>query len=116
MNFQWLPMRIAEENDRRQREAMILERLPRVMDEVHEAIAECVKTYAEAFGEESIELSYIMHKARVTVREKKDARWESVSKVDITAVTQPLSLRIDRDGEVFEIEIGMLPGDKMFYK
>jgi hypothetical protein len=109
-------MRITEENDRREREAMIMERLPRVMDEVHEALADCVKAYAEAFGKESIELSYFMHKARITVREKKDGRWESVSKVEVSTITKPLVLHIDRNGDVLQIEIGLLPGDKMFYK
>ena len=35
MSFQWLQMRITEEKDRRAREAQILERLPRALDELH---------------------------------------------------------------------------------
>jgi hypothetical protein len=116
MAFQWLQMRISEENDRRQREAMILERLPRVMDEVHQGIADCVAEYAAAFGKESVEINYFMHKVRVTVREQKDGKWEKASKVEINTIPKPPSLRIDRNGDVFEVEVGMLPGDKLFYK
>jgi hypothetical protein len=116
MPFQWLQMRINEENDRRQKEAMVLERLPRVMDEVHRAVSECVETYAAAFGKDSIELSYFLHKARVTVRELKEGKWEKSAKIEIGTITKPPSLRIDRNGEMLEIEVGLLPGDKLFYK
>jgi NTP pyrophosphatase (non-canonical NTP hydrolase) len=116
MSFQWLQMRITEENDRRQREAMILERLPRVMDEVHEAIASCVEDYASAFGKEAIELNYFMHKASVTVREQKDGKWEKSAKVEVSTIPKPPSLHIDRNGDLLAVEVGLLPGDKIFYK
>jgi len=116
MTFQWLEMRITEENDRRLLEAQILERLPRVMDEVHQAIADCVEAYAAAFGKESIELNYFLHKVRVTIREQKDGKWEKSAKVEINTLTKPPSLHIDRNGEALEIEIGLLPGDNLYYK
>jgi hypothetical protein len=116
MSFQWLQMRITEENDRRQKESSTLERLPRVMDEVHGAISECVEVYAAAFGKESIELSYFLHKARLTVRELREGKWEKAAKIEIGTTLKPPALRIDRNGEVIEIEVGLLPGDKIFYK
>ena len=116
MSFQWLQMRIAEENERRQREAQTLDRLPSVMDEVHHAIAECVETYAQAFGPESIELSFFLHKVRVTVRELKEGKWEKAAKIEVTARPKPPSLHIDRGGDAIDIEVGLLPGDKVFYK
>jgi len=116
MPFQWLDMRITEENDRRAREAEILERLPRVMDEVHQAVAECVAAYAAAFGPESIELSYFLHKIRVTVRDLKDGKWEKSAKVEIGTLVKPPSVHIDRNGDVLDIEVGLLPGDNIFYK
>jgi len=116
MSFQWLEMRISEENDRREREAQTLERLPRVMDEVNQAIAECVEAYSAAFGKESIELSYFLHKIRLTVREKKEGKWEKCAKVEIGTLTKPPSLHIDRNGDILDIEIGLLPGDNLFYK
>ncbi|HEX3747148.1 MAG TPA: hypothetical protein VHW09_24595 [Bryobacteraceae bacterium] len=116
MSFQWLQMRITEENERRQREAQTLERLPAVMDEVHQAVAECVAAYAAAFGPESIELSYFLHKARVTIRDLKEGKWEKVAKIEICTLTKPPSLHVDRNGDVLDLELGLLPGEKMFYK
>ena len=116
MPYQWLQMRITEENERRQREAIILERLPLVMDEVHAALEDCVNEYAEAFGKESIDLHYFLHKARLTVKELKDGKWEKMAKVEVNTSPKPPSLRIDRDGDTLVIEVGMLPGDKVFYK
>jgi hypothetical protein len=116
MPFQWLEMRISEENDRRAREAQILERLPHVMDEVHQAVAECVAAYAAAFGPESIELSYFLHKIRLTVRELKEGKWEKSAKVEISTLVKPPGVHIDRNGDVLDIEVGLLPGDNIFYK
>ncbi len=116
MSFQWLQMRITEENERRERETQTLERLPRVMDEVHRALAECVEEYSAAFGKESIELSYFMHKVRITVREKKEGKWEKTAKVEVSTLTKPPSVHVDRNGDMLDIEVGLLPGDNLFYK
>jgi hypothetical protein len=116
MSFQWLQMRISEENDRRHREAQSLERLPLVMDEVHQAIAECVAAYSEAFGKESIDLSYFLHKIRLTVREQKEGKWEKAARVEIGIATKPPRLHIDRNGDALDIEVGVLGEDKVFYK
>jgi len=116
MSFQWLQMRISEEQDRRQREAQILERLPRVLEEVHRALQTCVDNYVEAFGPEAIEIYFQSQKIRVTVREEQDAKWEKNAKVEVTAVAKLPGIHIDRNGDVLEIEVGLLPGDKMFYK
>ena len=116
MTFQWLEMRISEENDRRLREAQILDRLPAVMDEVHRAIADCVESYAAAFGKEAIELSYFLHKIRVTIREQKEGKWEKIANVEVKSVTKPPSVHIDRNGDVLDIDVGVLDGDKIFYK
>lgn len=116
MSYQWLQMRITEENERRQKESLTLERLPFVMDEVHQAISACVDAYAEAFGKEAIDLGYFLHKVRVTVRELKAGKWEKAAKVEVSTITKPPSLHIDRNGDVIDIEVGVLPGDKTFYK
>jgi hypothetical protein len=116
MSFQWLEMRITEEKERRQRESEILERLPRVMDEVHEALVACVASYVEAFGAESIEMVYQSHKIRVTVRIEQDSRWEKSAKVEVAANPKLPGIHIDRNGDPLEIEVGLLPGDKIFYK
>jgi hypothetical protein len=116
MSFQWLQMRISEERDRRQREALILERLPRVLDEVHRALIVCVENYIEAFGPESVEINFQSQKIRVTVREEQDAKWEKNAKVEITTVPKLPGLHIDRNGDPLDIEVGLLPGDKLYYK
>jgi hypothetical protein len=116
MPFQWLEMRITEENERRQREAQILERLPNVMDEVHAAIGDCVAEYSAAFGKESIDLSYFLHKIRVTVRDQKEGKWEKSAKVEVSTLTKPPSLHVDRNGDILDVGVGLLPGDKIFYK
>ena len=116
MSFQWLGMRISEETDRRQREAQILERLPRVLDEVHRALKTCVDIYIAAFGPEAIEIHFQGQKIRVTVREEQDAKWEKAAKVEITTVPKMPGLHVDRSGDPLDIEVGLLPGDKLFYK
>ena len=116
MSFQWLQMRITEEQDRRHREAQILERLPRVLDEVHRALVVCVDAYVAAFGAEAVEISYQSQKIRVTVREEQDAKWEKVGKVEVTTFPKLPGLHIDRNGSALDIEVGVLPGDKIFYK
>jgi hypothetical protein len=109
-------MRISEEQDRRQREAQILERLPRVLDEVHRALSACVENYAQSFGPEAIELHFQSQKIRVTVREEQDGKWEKAAKVEIGIVSKLPGIHIDRNGDPLDIEVGLLPGDKVFYK
>jgi hypothetical protein len=109
-------MRISEEKDRRQREAQILERLPRVLDEVHRALKICVDNYLEAFGPEAVELNFQSHKIRVTVREEQDAKWEKSAQVEVTTIPKLPGIHVDRNGDPLDIEVGLLPGDKIFYK
>jgi hypothetical protein len=116
MSFQWLDMRISEETDRRQKEAQAIERLPQIMDEVHRAVADCVDAYVEAFGKESIELSYFMHKIRVNVRELKDGKWEKAANVEVTPIPKLPGIHIERAEGVLDIGVGLMPGDRIFYK
>ena len=39
-----------------------------------------------------------------------------MAKVEVSTITKPPSLHIDRNGDVIDIEVGVLPGDKIFYK
>jgi hypothetical protein len=116
MSYQWLQMRISEEKDRRNREALILERLPGVLDEVHRALAACVEVYTAAFGPEALEISYQGQRIRVTVREESDAAWEKTARVEVTVVPKLPGLHIDRNGSLLEIQVGLLPGEKVSYK
>jgi len=116
MAFQWLDMRIGEERDRREREAGIRERLPRGLDELHGTLAECVAAYAGAFGPESAEIQFQQGRIRILVREQQNGKWEQRSRIEITTGTAPPAFRVDRGGEPYVVEAGLLPGDKMFYR
>jgi len=116
MGFQWLQMRIQEERERREREAHILESLPRTLDEVHQAVVECVKTYTEAFGAESANVALLPSKIRVTLLDQRDGRWQTSSKVEVGIVTSVPGLQIDRGDLSMVIEVGLLPGEKVYYR
>jgi hypothetical protein len=116
MSFQWLQMRIQEEQERRQREAQILERLPRALEEVHGHLAACVGTYTDAFGPEAADIQLQAVKIRIAVREEQDGKWQQRATVEISIVPELPGLRIERGGEPLMIEVGMLAGDKLFYR
>lgn len=120
MTFQWLNMRISEEQDRRHRQAQILERLPRALDELHRGLVACVDSYAGAFGPEASDIQMHGTKIRVTVREEKGGKWEQCAKVEATILPSLPGFRIERgapsDAEPLMVEVGLLPGDKLFYR
>lgn len=116
MSFQWLQMRIQEERDRRQREALILENLPRMLEEVHRDLLSCVANYTSAFGPESADMVLLPTKIKVTVREQRDGRWQIASKVEVGIVPAIPGLQIDRGEVSTVVEVGMLPGNKIFYR
>ncbi len=116
MSFPWLEMRIGEEKDRRRRERETLERLPRAVEEMHETLAECVRVYAEAFGPKSAEVRLRDGKVQITVREEHEGEWRPRAHVEISGLPALPGFHVERGGEVFQIEIGMLPGNRLFYK
>jgi hypothetical protein len=118
MSFQWLQMRISEENDRRKREAAIMERLPRALDEVHSALALCVEDYQRAFGAEAAEMFLQSGKIRLTVRAEEDGQWQQIARVEIVTMPAIPGFQIDCGvgGEPLIIEVGVLPGDKLFFR
>ena len=116
MGFQWLGMRIQEEQERRQREAQILERLPRALEETHRHLAECVEAYAGAFGPESADIHLQASKIRITVRDEQEGKWQQRAKIEMSIFASLPGFRIERGGEPLMIEVGLLPGDKLFYR
>jgi len=116
MSFPWIEMRISEEKDRRQRELDIMKRLPRAMRELHDALAECTGAYARAFGSESAEIVLRDGKIQVVTREEIGGSWRQRSQVEITAIPTLPGFRVECGGESFQIEVGTLPGDKLFHK
>ncbi len=116
MSFQWLGMRISEEQDRRRREAQILERLPQVLAELHAALALCLADYTAAFGTEAAEMTLQPTRLHISIREEQEGKWQQISKVDISTVPSVPGFQIERGSEPLIIEVGLLPGDKSFYR
>ncbi|MGA3016384.1 MAG: hypothetical protein ABSF62_04630 [Bryobacteraceae bacterium] len=116
MSYQWLHVRITEESERRKREASTLEKLPQALEEVRGAMAACVEAYTRTFGPETAELQASGQRLWMIVREEQNGRWEQRSKVDVTVAPALPGFRIERGGEPLEIVVGILPGDKLFYR
>jgi hypothetical protein len=117
MSYQWLRMRISEEEDRRTREQNARERLPRALEELKRALNNCVELYCEGFGDEAAELYMEAGKIRVVVREEVAQHWQPRATTEVSAVSALPGFQIDRPGEPpVLIDVGMLPGDKFFYR
>jgi hypothetical protein len=116
MSFQWLQLRVQEEQERREREAQILARLPRAIEETYRHLAGCVEIYAGAFGPESADIHLQASKIRITVREEQEGKWQQRAKVEISIIPSVPGFRIERGGEPLMIEVGLLPGDKLFFR
>jgi len=116
MSLEWLHLRISEEKDRREREARILERLPRALEEVHASLSACVEAYAQAFGPEVAQIQVEESRIVVTVREQRQGSWEQISRVDISIAPKLPGFQVEGAGEPLLVEVGILPGDRLFYK
>jgi hypothetical protein len=109
MSFQWLQMRIAEEQERRGREARILEQLPRALEELYRSLAACIEAFNSAFGSDSATTTLAGSAIHVSMREPR-------SEIRILSVPGLPGFQIDRDGTSLAIEIGVLPGDKLSFR
>ncbi len=108
MSLQWLEMRIEEEQERRRKEQQILERLPAAMEEVQRELTSCVEAYTKAFGAQSAAIERHGSQLRVTAGDQH---------VEVTPVPVVPGLRIERPGhEPVSIDVGVLPGEKLFYR
>ena len=116
MAFQWLTMRIQEEKERRELRAKHLARLPGALQELHDQLAECVTAYTNNFGSGSAAIVLMPNLIRVTVRQQLDGGSEPGPKVEVSAVPEMPGFRIVRDDLTQEIEVGLLPSDKLFYR
>src|SRR5579862_5450815 len=118
MSFQWLRMRITEEQDRRQRESLIQDRLPRALADVQAAMAACVESYTAAFGTGAAEMQAESEVTRIIVRDEQlGGAWADRAKIEIFVDETIPGFRIERGtGTPLLIEVGLLPGDKLFYR
>lgn len=118
MAFQWLTMRITEEQDRRKRETATLNRLPDALKEVHAALETCIESYQAAFGPESADLFLQTTKIRVIAREHVEGRWQQAGRVEVMLVPALPGFQIDNGtgGEPQLIDVGLLPGGNVYYR
>jgi len=116
--FQWLEMRITEEQERRQKEAAVLAQLPGALEELKRQMAECVEAFDAAFGpDQAGEVLCRAGKIKVTVRTRTHGRWEDNEMVEVTMLPELPGFKVERPGsEAMTVEVGMLPGDKLFYR
>ena len=117
MPFQWLEIRISEEQDRREREAATLALLPEAVADLNRQLKQCISAYTAAFGQESADISFFAGKIRVTIREQKNGKWETTGKVEIVGVDTLPGFKVEKGEDApMLIEVGLLPGEKLFYR
>jgi hypothetical protein len=107
MSFQWLQIRITEEKERRERERVILERLPRALEELRASLGICVDAYNEAFGADSVSLELQEGMLRMIA---------GGGKIEIVTDESLPGFRVERGSDPLLIQVGVLPGDKLFYR
>jgi len=116
MNLQWLQMRIGEEQERRQREDNIRNRLPSALEELHESLTECLDSYKEAFGPRAATMHFVSGRMRIEIRDEVETRWVTRAEIVIANDLTLPGFRIERGAEPYLIEVGVLAGDKLFYR
>ena len=107
MSFQWLQMRITEEKERAEREINILNRLPSALDELRTALADCVETYNQAFGEGRAKLETVGGAVHIMADE---------AQVNISLDPPLPGFRVDQGAERLAIEVGILPGGNLYFR
>ena len=107
MAFQWLTMRIGEEQDRRAREQQILARLPAAVDELRGELSGCLDAYHDAFGKDSAAIQQSGMTLTVT---------SGNNSVDVVGDPELPGFHVLREGGAsLAVRIGLLPGDRLFY-
>ena len=109
MSFTWLSMRISEEQDRRKREQEILARLGPALDEMQETLTSCLTAYNSAFGVGSA----VVRREGTVLRVKVQ---DPPGEVRIAVSTKLPGFEVEREGFSMPVEIGVLPGDKLYYR
>src|SRR5690348_13952198 len=116
MSFEWIHMRVQEEKDRRQREALARERLPPALEELGGLLKDCVDRYTESFGAEAAAVEMFPSRIKVVVREQQNGEWQPAGKVEVLAVSDIPGFRVERGEYSMAIEVGILPSDRLYYR
>ena len=107
MAFQWLTLRIGEEQDRRAREQQILSRLPAAIDELRRELSSCVEEFNGTFSNDN---------ARVQKNATNITVLCGNNSVDVVADTELPGIHVLREGaSPMAVRIGVLPGNRLFY-
>ena len=109
-------MRIQEERERRELRAKHLARLPAALQELYDQLSECVTAYTDNFGASSVDIVMLPNRIKVTAREQLDGGRQPAAAVEVSAVPELPGFRIVRGDLTLEIEVGLLPSDKLFYR
>jgi hypothetical protein len=116
MPFEWLRMRILEERERQQRETQTVERLPLARAEVGSALGACIQEYTRAAGPEAAELQATDQGFRLVVREPHNGQWEPRTTIEVSMTPELPGFHVDRPCGSLDVVVGMLPGDRLFYR
>ena len=116
MSFQWLQMRITEERDRRERESQIQQRLPKALAEIHGYLSTCIESYTDAFGPQAASANLTDSKIHIVICEEQSGEWRPMSTVEVKTLPELPGFQIERGGDPFIVEVGMLPGDRIFFR
>lgn len=115
-DFQWLRMRIGEERERREKEVVLLDLLPRAATELHESLSLCLAAYNDAFGADLVEMQHDPSHARISVRDFECGQWLDRAQIEILTDPAIPGFQIDRAGSPLLVEVGILPGEKVIYR
>ena len=75
-----------------------------------------MESYTAAFGPETADAQFQGSKIRVTIREELEGKWQQRARIKIVAVPTLPGFRIERGGDPLLIEVGVLQGERLFYK
>jgi hypothetical protein len=116
MSFQWIQMRIAEEKERRNREDVVRARLPLAMEELRTALGACASDFNRAFEDQAVEVSSASNGILVSVRQQSGGSWSNRAKVTVSVNPELPGFVVTNGGAPISVQVGMLGGNKIFYK
>jgi hypothetical protein len=109
-------MRIAEEKERRSREDVVRARLPLAMEELRTALGGCASEFNRAFEDQAVEVASASNGILVSVRQQSGGSWSNRAKVTVSVKPELPGFAVTNGGEPIPVQVGMLAGDKLFYK
>jgi hypothetical protein len=87
---------------------MTLERLPQALEELHEVLREGVQQYRDAFRDETVDI--VLLPSRIKIRSG------PAGKVEVAVAGELPGFRIERGEQVYPVEVGLLPSNKLYYR